>query len=64
MGRGTACGPGVPAVVVQASRIRRRGAVPVMSYNGVWAERGHAEQQHVAGVRVDGSVAVIMTGEA
>ena len=40
-----------------------RGAVPVMSYTGVRVERGQAEQQHVAGVRVDGSVAVIMTEE-
>ena len=34
-----------------------------MSYTGVRVERGHAEQQHVAGVRVDGSAAVIMTEE-
>jgi hypothetical protein len=34
-----------------------------MSYTGVRVARGHAEQQHVAGVRVDGTVAVMMTEE-
>lgn len=34
-----------------------------MSYTDVQVERGHAEQQHVAGVRIDGSAAVIMTEE-
>jgi hypothetical protein len=34
-----------------------------MSYTGVRVERGHAEQQHVPGVRVDGNAAVIMTEE-
>ena len=34
-----------------------------MSYTGVRDERGQAEQQHVDGVRVDGSVAVTMTQE-
>lgn len=35
----------------------------VMSYTGAGVERSQAEQQHVAGVRVDGIVAVIMTEE-
>jgi len=34
-----------------------------MSYTGVRVERGHAEQEHVAGVRDDGGAAVIMTEE-
>jgi hypothetical protein len=29
----------------------------------VWVERGHAGQLHVAGVRIDGGDAVIMTEE-
>ncbi|MET3142788.1 UNVERIFIED_ORG: hypothetical protein ABIB13_002506 [Arthrobacter sp. UYEF2] len=40
-----------------------RGTVPVMSYTGVRVKRGQTEQQHVAGVRVDGIAAVIMTEE-
>jgi hypothetical protein len=34
-----------------------------MSYTRVRVVRGQAEQQHFAGVRTDGSVAVIMTEE-
>jgi hypothetical protein len=55
-GEGTPFGP--CKILLGAGR-----AVPVKSYTGVQVDHGHAEQQHVSGVRGDGGVVVTMTEE-
>lgn len=59
----------VAAVLKELRTIKRKGITgdggpyPVKPHTGVWVDRGQAEQQHVSGVRVDGGVVVIVTGE-